>query len=242
MMRKPFILVLSAAAVFAQTFAVSSIKPSTESQAPKGPPPIATDPSRLSIRHQTLREIIAHAYSLQMFQVTGGPSWTDTDRYDIDGATESPASREQMLLMLRSLLARRFQLKFQRENKAIAQPVLTIARNGPKFGPQFHPTQDTAIPPEYRIPLKGYTMEHLAFFLTDNRHMWDPETGDSADPNDSPVLDKTGLTGAYDIGLNWAPRRDWLAEFERQLGLRVEFRKLPTDVIVIESASKPSAN
>ena len=147
-----------------------------------------------------------------------------------------------MLLMLRSLLADRFQLKFHRESKEIAQPVLTVARNGPKFGPQFHPTQDAAIPPEYRIPLKEYTMEHLAFFLTDNRHMWDPDAGDPADPNQPPVLDQTGVAGTYDIGLNWAPRRDWLAGFERQLGLHLELRKLPNDVIVIESAARPSAN
>jgi uncharacterized protein (TIGR03435 family) len=228
-------------AAYAQTFAVSSVKPSADDGARKGPPPFAVEPTRLAIHKQPLKRIIAYAFDLRPFEVTGGPAWMESDPYDVDAKTEEPATREQMLAMLRRLLTNRFQLKFHRETKELAQPVLVVAKNGPKFGPQFHPSQDAPLS-DFRIPLKGYTMEHLAFFLTDNRHMWDIDAGDTAEPDDPPVVDKTGLSGTYDIGLNFAPRKDWLAEFERQTGLKVEIRKLSSQILVVESASKPAVN
>jgi uncharacterized protein (TIGR03435 family) len=63
----------------------------------------------------------------------------EDDRYDIEARPESPATREQMLLMLQSLLSERFQLAFHRETKPLPVNALVVAKGGPKFGAQFHP-------------------------------------------------------------------------------------------------------
>jgi len=72
----------------------------------------------------------------------------------------------------------------------------------------------------------------------------DPETNTRVmSPEDvPPVLDETGLTGRYDIILNADSHEDWSAMLEHQLGLKVELRKVPREIIVIDSAVKPSGN
>lgn len=235
----------------APRFEVVSVKTSSSQisglgRGRKGPPPFTTDPKRLAARGLTLKRLISHAYSVDESRVSGGPVWTENDRYDIDAKTESPATREEMMLMLRTLLSDRYRLKFHREIKAIPQNVLVVAKNGPKYGPHFSAAQEGAAPPSRldkrpagQIALKGKTMKDLAFFLTDNQHMWDPDADDGAGP---PVLDQTGLTGTYDIVMSFASRRDWLAVFDQELGLKVEMRKISSELFVIESAARPTAN
>ena len=231
-------------------FDVASVKPSASQIAGqgggrKGPPPFTIGPKQLAARGLTLKRLISHAYSVEDSLILGGPVWTENERYDIDAKTESPATREEMMLMLRTLLADRYHLKFHRESKAVPQNVLVVAKNGPKYGPRFHLAQDGVPPPALdkrsvgQIPLKGKTMKDFAFFLTDNQHMWDPDADDGAGP---PVLDQTGLAGVYDIVMSSASRRDWLAVFEQDLGLKVEMRKIPSAIFVIESATRPTSN
>ena len=75
-----------------------------------------------------------NAYSLQDFQISGGPGWIQSDGYNIDAkGNGKPASRAQILLMLRSLLEDRFQLKVHRETKELPVYALTVAKNGPKL-------------------------------------------------------------------------------------------------------------
>jgi uncharacterized protein (TIGR03435 family) len=56
-----------------------------------------------------------------------------------------------------------------------------------------------------------------------------------------PILDQTGLA-SRSIALNTDPQEDWSAALEHQLGLKLERRKVPTEMIVIDSAARPSAN
>jgi uncharacterized protein (TIGR03435 family) len=230
-----------AAAQPAPAFDVASVKPSSSEfndagTGRKGPPPFSTEPTRLAARGLTLKKLIAHAYGLDDSLVSGGPAWTEDDCYDVDARTESPASKEQMLLMLRTLLADRFALKFHRETKSVPEYVLVVAKNGPRYGPHLQPTQQgSAPPPSGQIPLKNKTMKDLAFFLSDNRQNWDPGAGDGPAP---PVLDRTGLTGAYDIFLTFAPSRDFLSVFEQELGLKLELRKIPSELFIIDAATR----
>jgi len=234
----------------APIFDVASVKPSSsqisgQGAGRKGPPPFTIGPKQLAARGLTLKRLISHAYSVEGSLILGGPIWTENERYDIEAKTESPATREEMMLMLRTLLADRYQLKFHRESKAVTQNALVVAKNGPKYGPRFHLAQDGVPPsaldkrPVGEIPIKGKTMKDLAYFLTDNQHMWDP---DADGRTGSPVLDQTGLAGVYDIVMRAVSRRDWLAVFEQDLGLKVEMRKIPSAVFVIDSAATPTSN
>ena len=177
----------------------------------------------------------------------GGPAWVDSDRYDIDAKVENPTSREHMLVMLQALLADRFRLRLHRETKPVPRYVLVVAKNGPKFGPHFHPAEAASpAPPGYRPTakdgLKAYTMAHLAFFLSDSRDWWDPDAASGANPSPPPVVDQTGLTGTYDILLNWASHRDWLATFEQDTGLKLELRRISSELVVVDGATKPTPN
>ncbi|HXS95406.1 MAG TPA: TIGR03435 family protein [Candidatus Limnocylindrales bacterium] len=214
-------------------FDVVSVKPSLgdagSGRGRKGAAPFAIEPTQLSARHLTLKGLISRAYAVDESLVRGGPGWLDSDRYDIDATIEKAASREQMLAMLQSVLADRFLLKLHRETKLVPQYVLVVGKSGPKFGPNFHTAEAAA-----QDGLRNYTMARLAYFLFDNRDWWDPEAG--------PVLDETGLGGSYDLILNMRSRKDWLANFEQDTGLKVELRRISSELVVVDSARKPAAN
>jgi len=189
------------------------------------------------------------AYEVPSDQVTGGPQWIETDRFDVDARPPSTAKREEMLAMLRVLLADRFQLRLRHETKVVATYVLTVAKGGPKFGSQFHKLGEGQSLTDGRdanlnkgIPMGG-TMSGFAFLLRQNMKTFDPGAGRGiSDPDVSPVLDQTSLTGEYEIVVRIDTHEDWPTLLEHQLGLKLDLRKVPTDILVIESAAKPSAN
>jgi uncharacterized protein (TIGR03435 family) len=231
------------------SFEVASVKPSAPAagggrKGGSGP----ADAGFFSARGRTLNALILMAYGLQDFQLSGGPSWAAADRFDIQAKPPETASREQMMLMLRTLLAERFELRLHRETKELAEYVLTAAKNGPKFGPQFRKVDEAALAAELKnrdsnlgVPLGG-TMQEFAFLIRQNMRMiHPPDSAWGAEP--PPVIDQTGLPGLYSIFLKiHGPTGDLPAEVEAQLGLKMDLRKVPTDVLVIDRAAKPSEN
>lgn len=233
------------------TFDAVSVKPASSLFGPgtgrKGPPPFTIDPKHLAVRRLTLKQIISRAWGTPESQVSGGPGWIENDRYDIDATTESAAGKEQMMIMLRAAVTERFHLQFHRETKGVLEYALMVAKNGPKYGPHLHQAEGGAPPGTAHkrpgeIPLYGKSMKDLAYFLSDNRQMWDPDVGSQPRSDEPPVLDETGLPGQFDIVLTYAPRRDWLTTFERDLGLKLQPRKIPSEIFVIDGAGKPAAN
>src|ERR1017187_6639082 len=96
----------------APAFEVASVKPADPSE----PRDIRTFPGgRLRVTNLTLELIIWQAFNVKRYQVAGGPRWLDTDGFDIDAKAEGDPTREQMMAMLQTLLADRFQLKAHRE-------------------------------------------------------------------------------------------------------------------------------
>ena len=82
-------------------------------------------------------------------------------------------------------------------------------------------------------------MEQFATILTNTLRY--PLSNSDGDHIWLPVVDRTGLTGDYDIVVNLQPGHDWFAMLP-ELGLKLEARKEPVDVIVIDRAVKPAAN
>jgi uncharacterized protein (TIGR03435 family) len=101
------------------SFDVASVKPVMRTVVPHA--------VSLNINHGTvtfdaaaLRQIIGLSYGVQRVRVKGGPSWMDTELYDIIAKTESPdASKEQVMVMMQALLADRFKLLVHRETKEL---------------------------------------------------------------------------------------------------------------------------
>ena len=227
-------------------FEVASVKPSPPPTPGRTAP--ANDPTLFAAHNRTLKQLIQRAYDVEDYQVSGGPNWTDTDRFDVDAKPENSSSPAEMLLMLRTLLADRFQLTFHRETRPVELNVLTVAKGGPKFGPQFAVSNEGDMPPHSGKSV----LNHLDFqnipirvFITYLRMNMsrDPATGHTVGLQEvAPVLDRTGLTEKYNIVLDIGVSEEWPQILQHQLGLTVDLRKTPVEVLVIEGAAKPAGN
>jgi uncharacterized protein (TIGR03435 family) len=185
---------LAAAAVAALAaqlprFEVASITPSNPSEPPLGrfaPVPVYISPGRLTAQSASLKELIKGAYALEDYQVIGGPGWIVAARFDVVGKASGGAASDQLLLMLRSLLADRFKLVVHRETKALAIYALVVAQNGPKF----HAFKPGAEPAQGKLNhFRPPDLPFLARYLT--------RLGSG-----KPVIDQTGLTGDFDLDLD----------------------------------------
>jgi len=188
---------------------------------------------RLRVQNSTLRYMIQVAYHLKPGMLSGASGWMESDRFDIEAKTPANATFEEELVMLQSLLADRFQLRFHRETRQISSMVLRIAKNGPKM----RASQDQSQPEhvtitETGIAGTGIPFGHFVSILSSQLH--------------SPIADQTGITGKFDLALKYA-RDDApnaaavpsvFAALE-ELGLKLEGRKEPLEVMVIDSAGKP---
>jgi len=227
-------------------FEVASIKPS---KAEPGSSGITSDKGRISARNVTLRRCIRGAYNVPETQVLGGPKWIDDERYDIDAKAASPAGDNDLMIMLQSLLAERFNLVFHREKRPMSGYALVVGKGGLKIQ---HSARDAPSFTHARrggIDAQASTMANLAQKLTDALHL--------------PVADFTGAEGEFDFKLQWTPEDasarppsggnktgsaaadagpSIFAALQEQLGLKLESRKVPTEVLVIDRADKASEN
>jgi len=196
--------------------------------------------------NSTLADLISFAYGVHARQVTGGPGWLETDKYDLNAKPDQPGipNVTQLRTMVQKLLADRFQLTFHHDKKELSAYALTVAKTGPKIAK----TQATGNLPGFggrgpgNIFVRNATMAEFAEFL-------------QARIVDRPVVDQTGLSGRYDFPFKWTPDAsqpaapgdpddppDLFTAFQQQLGLKLEATKTPVDVLVIDRVSKPSEN
>jgi uncharacterized protein (TIGR03435 family) len=213
------LLAITAYAVFGQSterpaFQVASVKPNTAADARfMGIRPEAG--GRLVAQNAPLLLLIQNAYSIQAFQVVGGPGWINSDRYDIEAKPEAPVDRKQMWLMVQTLLADRFKLALHRETRELPAYVLTVTRAGLKQtppkeggcvaldpnGPPPPPRPGMARPCGSVIidmsPL-GLRMEGSKVPMPEFIRVLAVVMG-------RPVIDKTGITSEFEVHLEFAP-------------------------------------
>jgi uncharacterized protein (TIGR03435 family) len=199
-------------------------------------------------RNVTLKRLIAEAYHVQMNQVLG-PNWLDQNEYDIDAKSEGSADRNQLALMLHSLLLERFNLKEHTETRRMSVYQLVTDKGGPKI----QPTKDGEAPKagagfHFHGDLRQLA-DLIAVQLTIPDKESDPARPSTAAGTPIPVLDKTGLSGTYDFSVDIKPELGtnafavWQRVLREQLGLRIESGKGDVTVIVIDNAMQiPTAN
>jgi uncharacterized protein (TIGR03435 family) len=206
---------------------------------------------RLELPNQTIKNMMVAAFSVQEDMITGGPSWLDSDRFDVVAKAPNGAPRETLFLMLQSLLADRFKLAIHREDKPMPVYALVVGKNGPKLqkasGGEM--TCEWKMPGNGRVQreCKNITMQQLAVDL--------PKWGMAR--VDLPVVDLTEIPGTWDLTLEWStPSGDGKGEASSaelagttvfdamsQVGLKLESRKRPMPVIVVDHAERiPTAN
>jgi len=194
------------------------------------------DPGFLTITGMTVRGLMREAYGLKVYPLSYGSDGLSTDRYDVVAKIPPDASKEQRMLMLQTLLAERFKLSVHRETKELPIYTLVIGKGGPKF----RAVEDDGSAPEigggdgHQIKAHHISMKSLAATLQGS-------IGET-------VVDGTGLTGLYDVNLDFnvdeskADESPTVFEAVQRIGLKLEARKGPVEVVVIDHVEKPSAN
>jgi uncharacterized protein (TIGR03435 family) len=234
--------------------------------------PGTNEPGRINFENIGLGAVISKAYGVKSYQVSG-PDWFESERFNIIATVPPGTTQEQFRLMLQNLLADRFKLALHKETREMSLYSLTVARNGPKLkkaAPDPPPDENSPDDREFRPgPLKkdrdGYpvlgpgttvAMVGDRARMANKGHMQvmvDMLAGQTG----RPVVDATGLTEEYEFSLYWIPRPpgtdpslaedpagpDLFAALQQQLGLRLEPKKGPIEVLVVDGAEKiPTAN
>jgi uncharacterized protein (TIGR03435 family) len=267
-------------------FEVASVKPCLDTaRFVRGEGGGAGSPVRLVLNCLTVESLIQNAYLMYrdghfnpgaffLVPITGGPTWVATDRYTIDAKVENPASQEMMKgPMLQALLEDRFQLKIHREAREIPVYELQVAPGGAKLQATKETScvpLDPSLPPAPPTPGQRPACGVL---------MPDPNGGMVAYGQKipalcmrfsgilgQPILDKTGMAGAFDIHLALSPADlvphrpgleaptdttvgepvpDPVRAFQRavrKLGLQLVSARGPGETLIIDHLEKPSAN
>jgi uncharacterized protein (TIGR03435 family) len=236
-------------AVPASAFEVASIKPSQDP--PGASSGITTTTGRISARNVTLKRCMRGAYAIEEPRILGGMKWLDDARYNIEAKAAGPAGDSDLARMLQSLLAERFKLAFHREQRALSGYALVLGKGGLKAKPSEPDAGSRTSSRWGSIEAAGCDMAHLALKLSEVLHL--------------PVADFTGVPGEFDFKLEWtsddmqatppsagdkpaavvpeaASGLSIFTALPEQLGLKLESRKVPAEVLVIDHAEKPSEN
>ena len=178
---------------------------------------IPSSPDRFIDVNATLKSLVTWAWNVRDFQVSGGPSWADSRRFDVSARSPRPVSETTMRLMVRRLLGDRFQLRTRIESRQMPRYVLRTARPDATLGPGLKPapidcaevlaarfgapapdggTEPACLwrvgitPPVARMFVDGAPMSQFAGLLERLLRR--------------KVIDATGLKGAYDIRLEFS--------------------------------------
>jgi uncharacterized protein (TIGR03435 family) len=217
-----------------------------------------------------MKNLLTAAYDVKPYQISG-PAWMGTERYDVIAKLPAGATKEQLAVMWRNLLAERFGVVLHHESREFQVEELVVAKGGPKLkdtvedlaappqpgppkmkngdllSPGFVSMIFPGPPPKAHSVARAQPISQLTAMLTNQLNR--------------PVLDKTGLTGRYDFVIDYGlrgsslpprppepepaadPPPDLAAALQQQLGLRLVAGKATLDVLVIDKAEKlPTAN
>jgi uncharacterized protein (TIGR03435 family) len=199
--------------------------------------------------------------------VLGGPSWLEYDRFDVAALVPPNTTPDTQKLMLRALLADRFKLAVRRDTKPAAGHVLVMGKGKHKLKEVADSTaapgcQTKVVPPpprsavpgqgQFVLPMTGLVCHNVTMetFAADLKRLTNGYVSNA-------VLDQTGLEGSWDFELQFT-QRALLAiaaqmdgatgislpdAIDRQLGLKLEERDIPTPVLIVESVNAtPTAN
>jgi uncharacterized protein (TIGR03435 family) len=223
----------------APAFEVASIKSNNA-----GGNYIEVTPQTLTAHSATLATCIAWAYRVPVSQVSGSnaaaSSLLDSERYEIVAKAAGSVTESQLRLMLQTLLADRFKVTLHRQSRVMQTWALLIEKREPKLHASEGDGQSSQ---QVKSKLtRQWTSTRMSQFA-DNL----------SEAMQAPVEDQTGLPGKYDFSLDLTPYLPTTGErpdiasmmttaVREELGLKLESRRAPTDVLVIDHVEKPSPN
>lgn len=218
------------------SFEVASIKPNNSGETSE-----RTSPGRVIAVNINISSLVQQAFGIKVFQISGAPAWVVSDKYDFNATTgtSKDLSDTELEPYFESLLAERLQLKYHRETKEMQVYALAVAKTGARLtahaggGDSSNGINNGPA----KTSIKSNNVSMKAFAGTLGRRL------------DRIVIDNTGLTGGYDLTLEWAPNPSpdstepsLVTALQEQLGLILESTRAPVEIIVIDYIERPSEN
>jgi uncharacterized protein (TIGR03435 family) len=229
-----------------RSFEVASVK--------RSPPPTGNgigstmrlDPGRLTCSNVSLKKLIYESYGVKDYQVSG-PDWLGTEIYDITATLPPGVTRDDVQLMIQNLLAERFKLTLHRDTREMPVYALVAGKGGSKLQ-EVEFARGSTSASHGKLVATTIPIRNLTEFLS-------RQTG-------RPVLDMTGLKGFYSFTLTYTPEDapaapgpdsgpvaesavgpSLLNALQEQLGLKLEARKAPVEILLVDHAEKvPTEN
>ena len=244
-------------------FAAASVTPTTDARFY----PVTISPDgRFVWKSVTLSGLIQTAYQTQAFQrIEGMPSWSRSDRFEVEGKAEGNPTEEQMWSMVRSLIADRFKLSTHLETRDLPVYALVIAGSDGRLGARIRPSACVAedkvsFPPGpldpsrplIPVPCGGVRSMTVKGTIQARFATMAKLAGALGMLVGRPVQDRTGLTKRFDLEVEWTPSRGapgpgapgagpaMFAAIEEQLGLRLDEQTGPVRVLVIDHVERPA--
>jgi uncharacterized protein (TIGR03435 family) len=202
---------------------------------------------RFTTTNMPLLWLISSAYDVSIRQLSGLPDSFNSKYYDIEATTSQPASRDQMMRMLQSLLEDRFKLRIRRETKMLPVYVLAVAKAGPKLAENKDGAGlEARTGADCKRSFRNFPVSLVANIVS----------GDVADT----VVDKTGLTRSYDFTLQFMPEQvgpgvkegrepgcpeglpSIFTALREQLGLELDRQRTLVEFLAIDHVEDPSEN
>jgi uncharacterized protein (TIGR03435 family) len=196
-------------------------------------------PTSITYYRQSLQNLIINAYKVKPYQLVA-PGWLAGQLFDVSATYPAGTPKPQIDLMVQTLLAQRFKLAIHREQKEMAVYALVVGKNGPKLkegkpgsGGMIRLGAGMLVAPSTTVALFASNLTYQA---------------------DRPIIDMTGLMGTYDFDFRWTPDAPagaladpsgptLLTAIQEQLGLRLDARKMPIEVLIVDHAEKlPAEN
>ena len=221
--------------------------------------------SGISVTNQTLIDIIRNVWGVNRLQIVGGPSWIGEDRFDIEAKASGKANRDELVAMMKTMLSERFKLAVHLETRPIPVYALVLARPDGRFGSGLRKSLATCDrtrvpepgtpPPAPPPPLDG--VELPACGTNTGRGVLraagielEAFTRNMAGAAGRIIVDKTGLTGTFDMVLRFnsdpndtsSDLPSLFAAVQEQLGLKLDPQTLPAEVLVVDRTERPAEN
>jgi uncharacterized protein (TIGR03435 family) len=231
--RSIMLTVIAGALGFAQapteqlTFEVASIRPSVATgiirRVRRSGGPGTRDPERFTCQGCSLSRLLVQAYGIRRYLLSG-PSWLNSEEFDVAAVVPKGVTREQFRLMLQNLLAERFKMRSHRDKKEMEVYQLVVRKGGPKFRvssqdanpqPSSPPGPTSEVDPKFTLAKDGYpelppgrSNASMAIGRRNRMRMLDASmrelVGMLQEHLDKPLTDATELKAKYDFVLAWS--------------------------------------
>lgn len=243
------------------TFDVASVK---ESPSVTLDGVVHQNPGRFTVENLPLRDVIQYAYRIREYQPIGSPGWISRTNFNINATfTNASASDDDVRVMVQRLLSERFGFRAHRETRELPIYVLAVARGDGKLGPNLVRSDvdcdrlaaERFVQPN-TSPRPVCSMLVTSTFVRGSSRTMSQFARALENVLRTPIVERTGLAGHFNIDVRWAAPRppsepgDVTAEdvgalftaLREQLGLKLDSRKGPVEMLVIDHVEWPTEN